>query len=156
MKDEGKYSSVLVAKYMMAYANDNGIEMNITKLNKLLYILYGTYLAMVGKRLTHEHPHAWPYGPIFLTLREAFINSNGFKDATLSDHELAEIQKDEDLVQCTDDVFRVFGRYNASVLVRWSHNDNAPWSITTNKKGFQWNDIIGDNDIRNYFAKNWQ
>lgn len=37
----------------------------MTKIHKLLYISYGIFLARENKRLTNEHPQAWPFGPVF-------------------------------------------------------------------------------------------
>jgi uncharacterized phage-associated protein len=33
--------------------------MNMTKIQKLTYIAYGTYLTIKDERLTDEHPQAW-------------------------------------------------------------------------------------------------
>lgn len=62
MEQEGKYSSVDMAKMIVAYANDRHYFVNMTKVQKLLYIVYGVYLSVNGERFTDEHPKAWPYG----------------------------------------------------------------------------------------------
>lgn len=71
--DNYKYSSVVLAYYIVALMNQRGLEINMTKLQKLLYIAYGTYLAIKNQRLTNEHPQAWPYGPVFPTTRNRLL-----------------------------------------------------------------------------------
>ena len=69
MEDTYKYKSTIVATYIAALANEKRVSVNMTKIQKLLYIAYGIYLAVKDSRLTNEHPQAWPYGPVFPTTR---------------------------------------------------------------------------------------
>lgn len=39
--------------------------LNKTQVNKILFYVYGKYLAMLGEKLfTDDSPMAWPYGPV--------------------------------------------------------------------------------------------
>jgi len=51
-----QYESIILAKYIAAYLNSKRVDMNITKIQKLTYIMYGAYLAATGERLIDEHP----------------------------------------------------------------------------------------------------
>ena len=40
--------------------------LNRTQINKILFYVYGVYLAEVGEPLFNDDtPKAWPYGPVF-------------------------------------------------------------------------------------------
>ena len=122
----------------------------MTKLQKLLYVVYGTYLAMRGERLTDEHPQAWPYGPVFPTTRNKLLNVP-FDTITFADADLSELNTDETTKQYIEVVFNNFGKFNAATLTTWSHSAGSPWETTTQTKGFKWGDRIDDETIRQYF-----
>ena len=50
--------SVVVANAIRALAKEKNIDVNMTKIHKLLYISYGVLLARKNIRLTKEHPQA--------------------------------------------------------------------------------------------------
>lgn len=139
-------NSVTLARYIAAYANTHGFVINMTKLQKLLYITYGVYLAVTGNRLTNEHPQAWPYGPVFPTTRNKLLKKNLeeiqiFEDASITD----------EVKSCVKLVFNSFGKYNASFLSAWSHKPNSPWDKTVNQDSFKWGNTISDEYIQPYF-----
>lgn len=146
-----KYNSVTMARLIVAYANDNGFSINMTKAQKLLYIAYGLYLAVNKKRLVNEHPQAWPYGPVFPTTRNKLLKVDMYA-IRMNDEELAEMAKDEDAMGLLDLVFRSFGNWTASELTGWSHKEGSPWDITVNTENFRWGDTISDDDINYYFS----
>lgn len=139
-------NSVVLAKYIAAYANANGFGINMTKLQKLLYVCYGVYLAVKHKRLTNEHPQAWPYGPVFPTTRNRFLKKN-LED--IKDQEDESIT--DEIKSCVKLVFDSFGLYNASFLSAWSHKPNSPWDKTVSQHDFKWGNIIPDDYILPYF-----
>lgn len=139
-------NSVDLAKYIASYANAKSVGINMTKLQKLLYITYGVYLAVKEKRLTNEHPQAWPYGPVFPTTRNKLLRYDleeitGYDDESITD----------EVKSCIDLVFRSYGAYNASFLSAWSHKPDSPWDKTVNQKGFKWGNTIPDELILPYF-----
>lgn len=139
-------NSVVLAKYIAAYANAHNFGINMTKLQKLLYITYGTYLAVTGNRLTNEHPQAWPYGPVFPTTRNRLLRMNleeisDFKNSTITD----------DIEACVKLVFKSYGKFSASFLSAWSHRPESPWDKTVNSVNFKWGKEIPDEYILPYF-----
>lgn len=142
-------NSVTLAKYIAGYANANGFVINMTKLQKLLYITYGVYLAVKGQRLTDEHPQAWPYGPVFPTTRNKLLKLD------LHDVQMPEDKTlDNDVRSCVALVFKTYGNYNATYLSSWSHRAGSPWDQTVNRNGFTWGDRIPDEYIMDYFKSN--
>jgi len=145
--DTYKYRSIDVAKYIVATANDKRVVINMTKLQKLLYVVYGSYLRVHKCRLTDEHPKAWPYGPVFPRVREQLLLVDF---STLTDE--AGIGQDEDVAKIVSEAIDTFGKFNAMQLSGWSHQDGSPWYITTESKGFNWDDEINDMLIYDYFG----
>jgi len=147
-----KYTSTILAKYIAAYLNDKRVDINITKIQKLTYIMYGAWLAVKNERLTDEHPQAWPYGPVFPTTRNKLlkIDLNGI---SLSENELNEISQDKDINLLMDLVYSTFGNWSASSLSEWSHKEGSPWEKTVSSEKFKWGDTINDDDIKSYFKK---
>lgn len=146
IKDTYAYNSVSLARYIVAYANAHGFGINITKVQKLLYIAYGTYLAVRGARLTDEHPQAWPFGPVFPTTRRKLLGIP-LGDIRMAD-EAALGDEAKSLVAL---VFRSFGARTASYLTAWSHQPGSPWDFATKMDGFKWGDEIPDEYILPYF-----
>ena len=60
-----KLDSIKVANAIRYSAQQQGFNVNMTQIHKLLYITYGILLVQQKARLTEEHPSAWPYGPVF-------------------------------------------------------------------------------------------
>ncbi len=145
-----EYNSTLFAKYIIAWANDKGIPINMTKTQKLLYIAYGVWLAVVGKRLLDEHPQAWPYGPVFPTTRNRLLKID-FYEISISSGEFNTLKSDENVSSLLRLVFRVFGKWTAGQLSAWSHAEGSPWERTVCKSGFKWGNRIDDDDIQKYF-----
>lgn len=151
MIDENpKYNSVTVASYIVAMANERGLGINMTKLQKLLYIAYGTYLALNNRRLTNEHPQAWPYGPVFPTTRNRLLKKDLSK-IRISNQDLDVIKDDKEMIFLINLVLNSFGDKTATTLTVWSHQSGSPWDRVSSQEGFSWGEIIPDEYIQEYF-----
>lgn len=148
--EEYKYNSVTVAKFIVAIANNRHLSINMTKVQKLLYIAYGIFLAVKGCRLTNEHPQAWPYGPVFPTTRNKLLKIDLYS-ITISDSDLSDINADEEIKSLIDLVFRSFGTWSAAQLTNWSHGEGTPWQKIVSGEGFSWGGQIPDEYIKSYF-----
>lgn len=148
--ENGKYDSVTVAKFIIAKANERGYLVNMTKVQKLLYIAYGIFLAVKGERLTDEHPQAWPFGPVFPRTRNKLLKAD-FYGIVLGNPDLLHISSDMEADSLVNSVFRSFGEWSASQLSEWSHSEGSPWERTVSSEGFKWGDRIPDEYIGSYF-----
>lgn len=149
IQDTYIYLSTDVARYLVALANEKKIVMNMTKLQKLLYIVYGAYLGINGERLLDEHPRAWPYGPVFPIARKKFLD---VEFLSISKDEVPDtVQQDTFLHNLIDFVLKNFGPWSAGQLSNWSHEKNAPWDRTREAKNFEFGDVISDQLIYDYF-----
>lgn len=152
ISDTYLYNSVSMAKYIVARANQAHIGINMTKLQKLLYIAYGASLTILGKRLVNEHPQAWPYGPVFPTTRNK-LKGTEFSSINMDDTAIAEINGNQEVQQLITFVFKGFGTWYAHDLSAWSHQVGSPWDKTVNSDNFKWGRQISDEDIKDYFDK---
>ena len=148
--DKFLYNSVAMARYIIAYANENRYMINMTKLQKLLYITYGVYMAVKDERLINEHPQAWPYGPVFPTTRNKLLKKD-FTTIKLTDADLKEIADNPDMPSLMKLVFSSYGSKTAAFLSEWSHKPGSPWDKTVNQDSFKWGDRIPDELIQSYF-----
>lgn len=149
-KEQYGYNSVQVAKFIVATANDRRISINMTKVQKLLYIAYGIFLVVKKYRLTNEHPQAWPYGPVFPTTRNKLLKKDLYS-INFKDPDLTSIKHDDDLIGLFKLVFDNFGNWSAAQLTEWSHADGTPWQQTVSEKNFTWGAQIPDEYIKRYF-----
>ena len=150
IKDTYKYNSVDVARYIVAYANEHKYGINMTKLQKLLYIVYGSYLVLHQERLTNEHPHAWPFGPVFPTTRSKLLKCD-FSEIRLSAEGLKVLSEDTAFTGIVKTVFDTFGAKTGGYLSAWSHLEGSPLDRLVKSPGFVWGDIIPDGSIAEYF-----
>jgi uncharacterized phage-associated protein len=138
------YSSTILAKYIIAYLNDKGVGINMTKAQKLTYIAYGTCWAIKGYRLVDERPRAWPSGPVFPGMREDLLGID-FSSIRLTDDDIKEIAMDNDMRSLVALVYGTFGKCSASALSSWTRRGRSPWQKT------MLGDIINDRHIKSYF-----
>lgn len=144
------YDSLDVAAYIAQQCRAQNIAYNNTKIQKLLYIAYGVFLAKKGKKICKESPKAWPYGPVFPRVFKYIHNGNNI------DIDMYSAILENELPQEEKDIFSAivsfFGKYTAGQLSAWSHKENSPWDKAIKREnGAGWNVIIDDEDIIDYF-----
>ncbi|WP_314942672.1 type II toxin-antitoxin system antitoxin SocA domain-containing protein [Porphyromonas endodontalis] len=152
IEDTFLYRSTDVARYLVFLANERKITVNMTKVQKLLYITYGVFLRVYSKRLLNEHPQAWPYGPVFPTTRNNLLKQDFSLVPKESIEDREKIENDEKLNKVVDFVFKNFGSWNAGQLSEWSHSKGSPWDETRKTQGFKWGNVISDKLILEYFC----
>ena len=97
-----------------------------TRLNKLLYLVQGYALAILGHKLFPNEIDAWDHGPVVAVV---YTNFNRIVEAAeqvgLSGIELT--SEEMDLIM---DVWEQYRGYTAKELVDMTHKPGAPWSQT--------------------------
>lgn len=128
--------------------------LNRTQINKILFYVYGRYLAEEGKRLfTDDSPKAWPYGPVFpivnkrINPSDTISFSQEYKDKFMEDKKAIEI--------INEAVDKMYNK-SALQLTQWSHQIGSPWYKTVYGNGEnsikpKWNTEIPDRYIKDYF-----
>lgn len=141
--------SLQMMAYIIKRCRALHIDINATKLQKLMYCCYGVTLARLDCRLCDESPEAWQFGPVFPRTLITMKNNGltGFEsivpavDSSLIPTEISSV---------IDRTLEFFGKYSASQLSMWSHLDGSPWSICSNKGKCLYGQI-DDSTIRTYF-----
>lgn len=145
------FKSQEVAKLLIAKANERNIYMNMTKLQKLLYVAYGLKLAVEDEILLDERPKAWPFGPVFPRVRKK-LNNIPFKSITFEKYpELKKLENKGHLKEIINLTLDSFGHQTASYLSEWSHMEGSPWWMTVEENGERWNSPIENEYIKEYF-----
>lgn len=144
---ELNYDSVDIAKAIRYSAQQQNLSVNMTQIQKLLYIIYGIMLVVRKERLTTEHPSAWPYGPVFPRAHKRVKLSDNITEETYNEIK----DKCPFITSIIDQVVRQFGKLPASQLSEWSHQKDSPWDIAVQSSGGKWNTKLDDEDIFNYF-----
>ncbi len=152
------YNSVDVAKYIIFKANERGQTLNMTKLQKLLYIAYGIYFAVKGKNLTYEAPEAWISGPVFSAagnelVKFKFDEHGKLAPALIKEDGVKAVAKDHDVDSLIDSVFTTFRGWTSGQLSKWSQSEGSPWEKTKDSADFKWKQAIPDEYIKEYFIK---
>ena len=131
--NEVQYKSEVAANFLRALANEKGVILNATQVQKLLYMAYGLFLAE-GRKIIEEQPKAWPFGPVFPRAQKKVAYN---KQATLDDPELNVISEDQAIKLMFNDLIDKFGTVTATKLSNWSHEVGGPWHKTTKMDGYQ-------------------
>lgn len=139
--------SVDVANAIRYAGRECGYALNMTQINKLLYMLYGVVLVETKKRLTDETPKAWPYGPVFPRVHTKIKLQDEINDTFYN--KIKDI--DESIFDNLKNIVETFGRLPATVLSNWSHQENSPWDLAFKRSNGKWNTPLDDQDIFNYF-----
>lgn len=130
--------------------------LNRTQINKILFFVYGKYLAETGEVLFEDDtPKAWPFGPVFPIVNKRIDVDDiprGFSDEKNEAYRnnmtaLGIVRKAVDML------------YNKTAyeLTKWSHRPDSPWYETlfpANQKRLPWNTEIKKELIASYFKEN--
>lgn len=141
-------NSIALMAYIIERCKILGITgLNVTKLQKLTYICYGTVLAGCYYRLCDESPEAGQSGPVFWRSID-LIKSAGLDSFKVQISPLAKYAKKHlppDVKAMIDASLRCFGKFNGNQLANWTMKDGSPWVQDMGQ--------IPDSAIAAYFEK---
>ena len=132
MDKYGEVDSVKFAIYLEKKARERGIYVNMTKIQKLLYICYGLWLAVEQKQLLNERPKAWNHGPVFPKVHKTQKkNGDGLEklEGTISPEDF---KKYDETIDVT---LKLYGKWTANQLVDWTHKKGTAWDKKFNILG---------------------
>jgi uncharacterized phage-associated protein len=129
--------------------------LNKTQINKILFYVYGVYLAEVGQPLfDNEQPQAWPFGPVFPIVNKRINIDERIK---FSDDKIAAYKQNNNALKIVVDAVKHMSNRTAVQLTYWSHQEGSPWYKAIYGDGKQpkqnpWSTVISDNSIKEYFS----
>ena len=159
------YPAKAVANYFLARYGKLGNGISPLKLQKLVYVAHGWYMAYHEEPLVgDEFAEAWQYGPVFPSLYHEFKERGNLPIITLASELTAEMkatypeipEKDSKTANFLDKIWNVYGSYTGMQLSTMCHRPGSPWSKTREKTNFRKNADIPDDSIRNYYKKRLQ
>jgi len=145
--------SVDFALYLNEKVKEKGITANKTKLQKLLYICYGSYLKLQEMQpLLDEKPNAWDYGPAFPKVYSAQrSNDKGLNGLPpLSFEKLDYFKQFDDLIYS---VLDFFGDWTTDQLINLTHEEGTAWHKKYSEEKYApLNDLDIFMDFRGYMT----
>ena len=137
-----------VAQYFLSLVDeDEGDFISNLKLQKLLYYAQGMHLAMFDEPLFDEHIEAWAHGPVVRKVYDEYAICGANPIPRPSELNLEML--DQDMRDFLDEVYSVFGQYDAWKLREMTHEE-PPWRDTY-KEGQ--NKIIPHARMKEYFRQ---
>lgn len=118
-----KITAIMVAQIIIKESKEKNLFLNNTKLQKLLYIVYGIYLNVNRNILFIETPLYLPYGPVFDTVYKEYKN----RDVTEEVNYERELYENSKFMEALNATLDFFGAYGAQVLSEWSHRSGSAW-----------------------------
>jgi len=131
------YSASHVANFMLDRAAKEGRPITQMKLLKLVYIAYGWYFALIGRRLFSEPIYAWQHGPVVRSLYDEFKHYGNMPiDGRSIEYDLDKMKistpripsEDKDAQLILDKVWNIYKGYSAWQLREKTHEKDTPWA----------------------------
>ena len=130
----GEVDSVEFAIYLSNQARERQLHVNVTKIQKWLYICYGLFWAVENRRLLNEQPKAWDYGPAFPIVHKQQKKNNNTLEPLSNTINNETFRIYDDLIEV---VLVNFGGWTASQLVSWTHEEGTAWDRQRQKQMYE-------------------
>lgn len=128
--------------------------LNKTQVNKILFAVYGRYLAQTGELLfVNETPRAWPYGPVFPLVNKR-ININ--EVVTFTEDKIELFKENRTAQEIVVKAVKQMYYKTAQALTDESHAPGTPWDKTIHLPDgtyAPWNTEIPTQYIAEYFSR---
>lgn len=135
--------------------------LNKTQVNKILFYIYGAYLADTGQQLfSDDTPKAWTYGPVFpISNKRIRQHETVWRDA-FADEKVEAFKSDRKAMNIAMKAVASMCHKSAVYLSDWSHQEGSPWYNTIYRKDKSgniigqnpWNTPISADEISRYFS----
>ena len=140
------YDPRAIANWFLDRAARDDRTLTQMKLQKLVFIAHGFYLAIYDEDLIDEGVEAWQYGPVIRSLyrefawfgNEAIIEKARVFDGTsmtkleISVYDAMPDEKLEGVLDILEQVWNVYSKYTAVQLSRMTHQEGSPWQQAWN------------------------
>jgi len=123
------HSQFAVARFLLAEAEKRGIEVNMTKLLKLVFLAHAWALALHGAPLVRGQLQAWQYGPVFRQLYHE-LKERKYKPLTVADIPETDESFESDEERLLIWVLERYGSLSATQLTALTHAPGSPWEST--------------------------
>lgn len=147
-------SSVELASYIVNYCACYNKFINMTKLQKLTYCVYGAFLVN-NRKVISDKPRLWEHGPSFskvydFSVKHQLMPIDDFLKLFLNNKEKFYSHFSDSDLKLMNNVLKVFCNYNAKQLVDWSMGSKSPWRQDLDS-GIPLHSEMSDESITEYF-----
>lgn len=143
------YNILDIARLVISKALEKKLNLNITRLHKYLYIIYGTYLVKYNEVISSEKPSCFETGPLFKTIQRDY--KKNILNLNKNYENISKIKKDTRLNFVIDSILNHFKKYSASILANWTMMKGNAWDKAEKTSDFWGNDL--NDDIKKDFKK---
>lgn len=133
-------TSIDVANTFIHKANEENIDVNHMKLQKLIYILYKAYLKETHKQLFQDEFMTWETGPVVYYVYMAFSHykSNAIKDyynnyEDGTSYEYSTVKGCNDFNRIFEKVWNTYKVYSATYLAQLTKGNKTAWAYANEK-----------------------
>lgn len=138
-------SALDVANTILVRAEKDHFDINPMKLQKLLYILYKTYLKQTETRLFEDRFEVWKTGPVIKTIQEAFsrYGSNHITAVFLAkpgSYNTVKFGHNSDFDIIFEGVWKKHKRHSGAYLSKLSCREGTAWAKANERNDFYLND----------------
>ncbi len=120
------------------------------RMQKLLYLAHGYYLAMEKRPFITQNFYAWQHGPVIPELYQIYKPYMGevITENTIITEDLGKLKKADE--KYLTRFWKGFKKLTISQLYAHTHRENSPWDLFYTK---QKNSIIDNDIIEAYYAR---
>lgn len=149
-------SSIDYARLIQYVAQNFHRQMlNKTQVNKILFAVYGRYLAQTGKLLfIDDTPKAWPYGPVFPIVNKRV---DIFEIVQFTQDKIDLFKQNRIAQEIVVNTVSEMHDKSAQFLTALSHRPDTPWDKTIHPNSgvaVAWNAEIPTDIIKDYYKSN--
>src|SRR3569623_508848 len=126
------YDARRIADWFLIRAERDGEQLTQMKLQKLVYIAHGWYLALTGTPLISDAVEAWKFGPVIRSLYRYFADY-GAEPIPAPLSAIARI--DPETERFLEAIWDRYKGYDAIDLSAMTHAPNTPWSLSYRSSG---------------------
>lgn len=124
-----------IANFILDYADEQGIDLTIMSLLKIIYFAHGWHLAEKNEPLVKNQFEAWQHGPVVRALYEQFSKSGDkpikvrgmIFDPVRGTSSIAQCRLTSEEAQFLRNIFDTFAGFHAFELSHLSHVPGSPW-----------------------------
>lgn len=138
------------------------VLLNKTQVNKILFYIYGVYLASHETPLfTDDTPKVWTYGPVFPRSNKKIVSCEKIERNRFTEEQIEAFQSDKAFLSRIVNIVGNMCNKSAFSLSQWSHEEGSPWyrtlyikdEITGKITGQKpWNTPVNLDYIKEYFS----
>lgn len=127
------YGALTIAKWFVAWAEEDDADRSNLKIQKLLYYAQGYFLKLFGRPLFNDAMEAWSHGPVVPVVYREFKNF-GSGDVSLAEDDPFDFEDvDKETTKFLMRVWKTYGGYGAWNLRNMTHEER-PWQVAFKQK----------------------